>query len=113
MLALTLGSILFYLPAAGRDLWQSADAAGHAAATDLGVHRYVAAIADVTGALLAAITVAGMVYLAFGLARRGVSLGRRWSAGNPQRRVLAFAAGFACVLPLTLFWFVQGEFQAW
>jgi putative peptide zinc metalloprotease protein len=113
LLALTLGSILFYLPAAGRDLWQSADVAGHAAATDFGAHRYTAAAADVTGALLAAISVAGMVYLAFGLARRAFTVGRRWSAGNPRRRVLAFLAGLACVVPLTLFWLVQGEFLDW
>ena len=113
LLVLVLGSLLLYLPAGNRALWQSADTAGRAAVTDLGAHRYAAAAADVTGAALAVISIAGMAYLAIGLARRAASLSRRWSAGNPRRRVLAVLAAVACVVPLTLFWLVQGEFRDW
>jgi putative peptide zinc metalloprotease protein len=113
VLVLILGYLLLNLPAVNRALWHSADGAAHAAAADFGGHRYAAAAADVTGAVLVAVTMAGTLYMAAGLARRAVALGARWSAGRPGRRVLAVLAAVVCAGPLTLWWLAQRQFSEW
>jgi putative peptide zinc metalloprotease protein len=113
LLTLTLGYLLLFLPSANRALWHSAMQAGHLATAALTGHHYAASAADTLGAALALVSIAGMLYIAVGLLRRAVSLGARWSAGRPGRRLLAVAAGIACAGPLALFWFVQGQFRDW
>jgi putative peptide zinc metalloprotease protein len=113
LLAVTLGFLLLFLPSANRALWHSASQAGHLAAAALTAHRYAVSAVDALGAVLAVVSIAGMLYVTAGLLRRAVSLGARWSAGRPGRRVAAVLAGIACAGPLALFWLVQGELRDW
>jgi hypothetical protein len=57
--------------------------------------------------------VAGSLYVVIGLARRGVGIGLRWSAGDAGRRVLVALAAAACVSLLATFWMVDGQFRGW
>ena len=57
--------------------------------------------------------VAGSLYVVTGLARRLITLGRRWSAGRPARRLLAGAAGLAVLAALAAFWTLRGEVRGW
>jgi putative peptide zinc metalloprotease protein len=113
LLILILGYLMLFLPAANRALWHSASQAGHLTAAALAGHQYAASAVDALGAALAVIPIAGSLYIAAGLLRRAVSLGARWSAGRPARRLVAVLAGIACAGPLALFWLVQGEFRDW
>jgi putative peptide zinc metalloprotease protein len=113
LLACALGYLLLFLPSANRALWHSASQAGHLAATALTGHKYALSAADALGAALAFVSIAGLLYVAAGLLRRAVSVGARWSAGRPARRLVAVVAGIACAGPLALFWLVQGEFRDW
>jgi putative peptide zinc metalloprotease protein len=113
LLLLTLGYLILFLPAADRALWHSASQAGHLVATDLTGHLYAASAASAVGAALAVVPIAGTLYITAGLLRRAVSVGARWSAGRPRRRVAAVLIGIACAGPLALFWFVQGQFRDW
>ena len=113
LLTLTLGYLLLHLPEINRALWQSASHAARLAGGAFTAHRYAAAVADAIGMGLALLSIAGSLYIAVGLVRRAVALGRRWSAGRPRRRVLAFLAAAACVVPLSVFWLVQGQFSGW
>ena len=113
LLLLTLGYLLLFLPAANRALWLSASHAGHLAATALTAHHYARSAAGAVGAALAVVPIAGSLYITAGLLRRAVSLGQRWSAGRPGRRLVAVLAGVACAGPLALFWVVQGQFRDW
>jgi putative peptide zinc metalloprotease protein len=113
LLAFTLGYLMLFLPAANRALWHSASQAGHLAAVSLTGHQYAVSAVDALSAALAVVPIAGSLYIAAGLLRRAVSLGARWSAGRPRRRLVAVLAGIACAGPLALFWLVQGEFRDW
>ena len=113
LLAVTLGYLLLFLPGADRALWHSASQAGHLVATDFTGHQYAASAASAVGAALAVVPIAGTLYITAGLLRRAVSVGARWSAGRPRRRVAAVLIGIACAGPLALFWFVQGQFRDW
>jgi putative peptide zinc metalloprotease protein len=113
LLTLLLGYLLLHLPATNRALWHSADQAAHLSAADISRHRYAAAAADAAGGALAAVSMAGSLYVAFGLLRRALTLGARWSAGRPRRRVLAVAAAIALAGSLTLVWLAQGQFRNW
>ena len=113
LLAATLAYLMLFLPSANRALWRSASQAGHLAATALTAHHYAVSAVDALGAALAAVSIAGMLYVAAGLLRRAVSLGVRWSAGRPARRLVAVLVGIDCAGPLALFWLGQGEFRGW
>jgi putative peptide zinc metalloprotease protein len=113
LLACTLGYLMLFLPSASRALWHSASQAGHLAAAALAGHHYAVSAVDTLGAVLAVVPIAGLLYVTAGLARRAVSLGARWSAGRPARRLVAVLAGIACAGPLALFWLVHGEFRDW
>ncbi len=113
LLALTLGYLMLFLPSADRALWHSARQAGYLAARAFAGHQYAVSAVDALGAVLAVVPIAGLLYVAAGLLRRAVSLGARWSAGRPRRRLVAVFAGIACAGPLALFWLVQGEFRDW
>jgi hypothetical protein len=56
---------------------------------------------------------AGSLYIAARLARQVATLGRRWSAGRPARRLLAAGAGLAVMAALAAFWTLQGQFRGW
>jgi putative peptide zinc metalloprotease protein len=113
LLTLILGYLLLHLPAADRALWHSADQAGHLAAADLTGHRYAAAAADAAGGVLAAMSMAGSLYVVTGLLRRALTAGARWSAGRPRRRVIAVAAAGAVAGALIVLWLAMGQFRNW
>ena len=113
LLVLTMGYLILYLPEVNRGLWHSASHAAHLAGGALSGHHYAAAAADAIGVALALVSIAGSLYVAVGLVRRAVAIGHRWSAGRPKRRLVALLVGFACAVPLSLIWLVQGEFSDW
>jgi len=113
LLASTLGYLVLHLPEINRALWQSASHAARLAGGALAGHRYAAATADGIGVALALLSIAGSLYVVWGLGRRAVAFGRRWSAGRPRRRLLAFLVAVACAVPLSVIWLVQGQFSDW
>ncbi len=113
LLTFMLGSLLLYLPAVNRALWRSASLQAHLMTAAAADHRYAVAAVDAVGVALVALSLAGSLYIAAGLARRLTAAGRRWSAGRPGRRLLAAAAGLAALTALAAFWTVQGQFRGW
>ena len=113
LLAFTMGYLMLHLPEVNRALWQSASHAARLAGGAFTGHRYAAATADALGVGLAVLSIAGSLYIMVGLVRRAVAIGRRWSAGRPRRRLLAFVAAVACVVPLSVYWLAQGQFSDW
>jgi putative peptide zinc metalloprotease protein len=109
----TMGYLLLWLPAINRALWLSASLQGHLMSAAVAGHRFAMAAADAIGTALLMFSLAGSVYIAAGLAGRAFSAGVRWSAGRPGRRLLAAAAGLACLATLAAFWTVQGQFHGW
>jgi putative peptide zinc metalloprotease protein len=113
VLALILGYLVLHLPEINRALWHSASHAARLGGGALAGHRYAAATADGLGLALALLSIAGMLYVVWGLVRRAFAFGRRWSAGRPRRRLLALLAAVACAVPLSVIWLVQGQFSDW
>ena len=113
LLTFSIGYLLLHLPAINRALWRSVSLQAHLMTAAVAGHRYAMAAVDAIGAALVALSLAGSLYIATGLARRGVSAGRRWSAGRPARRLLAAAAGLAVLTGLAAFWTMQGQFHGW
>jgi hypothetical protein len=113
LLTVFLGYLLLHLPEVNRALWHSASHAAHLVPGALAGHRYAQAAADVIGVALALASIVGSLYIAAGLARRAVTTALRWSAGRPQRRVLAFLAVAACAVPFALFWLLDGQLNDW
>ncbi len=113
LLALTMGYLVLYLPDVNRGLWHSASHAAHLSLVSIAGHQYATAAADAIGMALALVSIAGSLYVATGLVRRAAAIGRRWSAGHPRRRLVALLIGFACAVPLSVIWLVQGEFSDW
>ena len=113
LLAAGFGYLLLYLPQVNRALWHSASHAARLGGGALAGHRYAAATADGLGLALALLSIAGMLYVVWGLVRRAFAFGRRWSAGRPRRRLLALLAAVACAVPLSVIWLVQGQFSDW
>jgi len=113
LLAFTVGYLLLHFPAVNRSLWLSVSNAGHLVAGDIAGRRYVAAALDAAGGALAALSSAGSVYLAVGLARRAAGLVRRWTADDPDRRLIAAVAVAACAASLAAFWAARGQFRGW
>ena len=113
LLTLTVGYLLMRLPAINRALWHSASREAHLTAAAVDGHYYAAGAVDALGVGLAALSVAGSLYVVSGLARRAVGIGLRSSVGNTGRRVLAVLAAAMCVSVLAAFWLVDGQFRGW
>lgn len=113
LLLYTLGYMLLHLPGADRALWRSASQQAHLASAAIAGHQYAAAAVDVIGTALVILPGAGALYIAARLARRILTLGRRWSVGRPARRLLAGAVGLAVLAGLAAFWTLQGQFRGW
>ena len=108
-----LGYLLLHLPEVNRALWRSVSMQARLMATAAIRHDYPMAAVDAIGAVLIAFSLAGTLYIATGLARRAVTLGLRWSAGRPARRLVAAVAGLAGAATLATVWTVQGGFHGW
>ena len=113
LLVFTLGYMLLHLPAMDRALWRSSSMQVHLMATAAAGRQYAAASADFISIFLEALPVAGSVYIVAGLARRAATLGLRWSAGYPRRRLLVSVAALAWLTLLALFWIANGQFRGW
>ena len=113
LLLFTMGSLLLRLPRVDRALWRSAHMQAHLAAAAVAGQQYAAAAVDAVGVVLVILPGAGTLYVAARLARRAVTLGRRWSAGRPARRLLATGTGLAVMAALAAFWTIQGQFRGW
>lgn len=113
LFALTAGYLLIRLPAINRALWHSASREVHLTATAVGGHHYAAGAVDALGLGLAALSVAGSLYIVTGLARRAAGVGLRYSAGHPGRRALVLVAAAGCVTLLAAFWMADGQFRGW
>jgi putative peptide zinc metalloprotease protein len=113
LLLFTLGYLLLYLPGVDRALWHSASMQAHLVSAAVAGHHYAAAAVDAISAVLVILPGAGSLYIAVRLARQVTTLGRRWSAGRPGRRLLAVGAGLAVMAALAAFWTIQGQFRGW
>jgi len=113
LLTFSMGYLLLHLPQVNRALWRSASLQAHLMTTAVAGHRYAMAAVDAIGAALLTLSLAGSLYIATGLARRAVTVGLRWSAGRPARRLLAAVTGLACMTALATFWTIKGQFHGW
>jgi putative peptide zinc metalloprotease protein len=113
LLTAGLGYLLLYFPQVNRALWRSASEQAHLAASAAAGHHDALAAVDAIGVGLVTLSLAGSIYVVIGLARRTTAAGLRWSAGRPRRRLLAAAAGLACLTALAAFWTVHGQFRGW
>ena len=113
LLLFTMGYLLLYLPGVDRALWDSARMQAHLMSAGVVGHDYAAAAVDAIGAVLVILPGAGSLYIATRLARQVATMGRRWSAGRPVRRLLAAGVGLAVMAALAAFWTIQGQFRGW
>ena len=113
LLLFTMGGLLLRLPRVDRALWHSTHMQAHLAAAAVAGHQYAAAAVDAVGVVLVILPGAGTLYVVARLARRIITLGRRWSAGRPVRRRMATGTGLAVVAALAAFWTIQGQFRGW
>jgi putative peptide zinc metalloprotease protein len=113
LLAFTIGYLLLHLPRVNRALWRSVSLQIHLMTAAVADHRYAMAAVDAIGAALLILSLAGSLYIVTALVRRAASVGLRWSAGRPARRLLAAASGLACTTTLAAFWTMQGQFHGW
>jgi putative peptide zinc metalloprotease protein len=113
LLTFSLGYLLLHLPGINRALWRSSTWQAHLTAVAIGGHRYAMAMVDAIGFALLALSLAGSLYIVMGLARRLATIGLRWSAGRPARRLLVAVTGLACLAALASFWAAQGQFHGW
>jgi putative peptide zinc metalloprotease protein len=113
LLLFTLGYLLLHLPGIDRALWRSARMQADLMSAAVAGHHYAVAAADAIGAVLVILPGAGSLYIAARLARQVATLGRRWSAGRPARRLLAAGTGLAVMAALAAFWTLQGQFRGW
>jgi putative peptide zinc metalloprotease protein len=113
LLLFSMGYLMLYLPGVDRALWRSARMQAHLMSAAVIGHDYAAAAVDAIGAVLVILPGAGSLYVGARLARQVVTLGRRWSARRPDRRLLAAAAGLAVTAALAAFWTVQGQLRGW
>jgi putative peptide zinc metalloprotease protein len=113
LLTFTLGYMLLSLPGVDRALWRSARLQAHLMSAAVAGHYYALAAVDAVSIVLVILPGAGSLYIAVRLARRVVTLGRRWSAGRPARRCLATGTGLGVMAALAAFWTIQGQFRGW
>ena len=113
LLTFMLGYFLLDLPRVNRALWRSASTSAQLMSAAVASHRYAVAAVDAIGVALVALSLAGSLYVVTGLVRRLVTVGLRWSAGRPARRLLAAVTGLAVLTGLAAFWTMQGQFRGW
>jgi putative peptide zinc metalloprotease protein len=113
LLTVTVGYLLLCLPQINRALWRSTVQQADLAGAAISAHHYAIAALDAIGVALAALSVAGSLYIVIGLARRAVALGLRWSADRPVRRLVVAVAAAAIAASLATFWASQGQFRGW
>jgi len=113
LLTFVLGFLLLYLPQINRTVWRSASAQAHLMAAAVAHHRYPMAAVDAVGVALLALSLAGSLYIVLGLARRLTTMGLRWPARRPGRRLLVAVGGLGCMAALAIFWNRQGQFGRW
>jgi putative peptide zinc metalloprotease protein len=113
LLTISLGYLLLYLPQINRALWQSESQQAHLLAAAAAGRRYTMAAVDTVSIALLTLSLAGSIYIIIGLARRLTTVGLRWSAGRPARRLLAAVAAVASLTALAAFWTIQGQFLGW
>jgi putative peptide zinc metalloprotease protein len=113
LLTLTIGYVLLFLPQINRALWRATSLQAHLMATAVTAGHYAVAAVDAIGVALSALPIAGSLYVVTGLARRAATMGLRWSAGRPIRRLLVTAAAVTCVTSLALLWASQGQLRDW
>jgi putative peptide zinc metalloprotease protein len=113
LLTLAIGYLLLHLPQINRALWHTTSLQAHLMATAVAARHYAVAAIDAVGVSLAALSIIGSLYIVTGLARQATTMGLRWSAGRPVRRVLVTVAAAACVASLAVCWAIQGEYRGW
>jgi putative peptide zinc metalloprotease protein len=113
LLLFTLGYLLLHLPGIERALWQSGRAQAHLMSTALADRHYAVAAIDAFSIVLLMLPGVGSLYIAIRLARQIATLGRRWSADRPIRRLIATGTGLAVITGLAAFWIIQGQFSGW
>jgi putative peptide zinc metalloprotease protein len=113
LLAVSMGYLLLFLPQVNRTLWWSCALQARLASAAIAGHHYSVAGIDALGVGLLGLSMAGLLYVVVGLARRLAALGVRWSAGRASRRLTAAGTALALVTALSLFWSLHGEFRAW
>ena len=113
VLTFGIGYFMLRLPVINRALWHAASRQAHLLSTAATGHRFAVVAVDAIGVALLALSLAGSVYFAIRLARQLSTVGLRWSAGRPGRRLLFALAGLACLTALAVFWNAQGQFRGW
>ena len=113
LLTLTIGYLLLHLPQINRALWRTASLQAHLMATAVDARHYAVAAVAAIGVALAALPIAGSLSIVTGLARRAATMGLRWSAGRPIRRLLITVAAVTCVASLAALWVIQGQLRDW
>jgi putative peptide zinc metalloprotease protein len=113
LLLCTMGYLLLRLPEIDRALWHSTRMQAHLISAAVAGHHYAVAMVDSIGVVLVALSFAGSLYVLIGLVRRVATLGRRWSADRPVRRLLATGTGLAVMAALAALWIIQGQFRGW
>jgi putative peptide zinc metalloprotease protein len=113
LLTFILGDLMLHLPQTDRALWRSGSQQAHLVSAAVAGHRYAMAALDAIGIALLTLSLAGSLYIVVGLARRLTTMGLRWSARRPARRLLVAVAGLGCMTTLAIFWNLQGQFHGW
>jgi len=113
LLTCVMGYLLLYLPRINRAIWRSASTQAHLMSAAVAGHRYPMAAVDAIGVGLLALSLAGSLYIVLRLARRLTTVGLRWSARRPGRRLLVAAGGVGGMTALAIFWNLQGQFHGW
>jgi putative peptide zinc metalloprotease protein len=113
LLIVMLGYFLLRLPQVNRALWHSASQQAHLMSTALAGHHFAVAAIDAISIALVVLSTAGSIYVVTGLAGRAWTLGLRWSAGRPARRLGAAATAIIATALLAIFWAAQGQFEGW
>jgi putative peptide zinc metalloprotease protein len=113
LLALGIGYFMLRLPEINRALWHAASRQAYLLSTAAAGHRFAVVAVDAIGVALLALSLAGSVYFTIRLARQLTTVGLRWSAGRPGRRLLFALAALAGLAALAVFWNAQGQFRGW
>ena len=113
LLTIIVGYLVICLPQINRALWRATVQQARLAGAAIGAHHFAVAALDAIGVALAALSVAGSLYIVIGLSRRAVILGLHWSADRPVRRLLVAVVAAAIAASLATLWASQGEFRGW
>jgi putative peptide zinc metalloprotease protein len=113
LLTVTIGYLLICLPQINRALWRATVQQARLAGAAIGAHHYSIATLDAIGVALAALSVAGSLYIVIGLTRRAVIIGLRWSADRPVRRLAVAVIAAVIAASLATLWASQGQLSGW